>query len=207
MDIPAIFEKTFYYLSNEEKDFQDLFLERHAITNKEQLVAVAVGGGGGAARSKMTVRHWPVQNYIELIQRFQSECSFRFILIGGPEDRRITNRIIQICPDCLDATDLSLGDMASVLRRCNLFVGSDNSRNHIAVAMEVPGIKVFNSADSRLPTSSNNAHVASAATRKDISFMDVKFSKFIDFEYPVAVSVDEAWHHLRALSGYPDKKY
>ena len=37
MDIPAVFEKTFYYLSDEEKDFLDLFLERHSIASGEQM--------------------------------------------------------------------------------------------------------------------------------------------------------------------------
>ena len=202
MDIPAVFKKTYYYLSGEEKDFKDLFLERHSITGKEQVIAIAPGGGG-AVRSKMIPRRWPVQNYIELIHRFQSErSSFRVILVGGPDDREITNRIIQICPDCLDATDLSLGDMASVLRRCNLFVGSDNARNHIAVAMGIPSIRILGPADSRPSTSFDNVHDASAASVKPNPSIGEKFSKSSGPEFPVAVSVDEVWRHLKTIGGY-----
>ena len=166
------------------------------------MIAVAPGGGGGDARSNMISRHWPVQNYIELIHRFQSERSSRVILVGGPDDRKITNRIIQICPDCLDATDLSLGDMASVLRRCNLFIGSDNARNHIAVAMGIPSIRILGPADSRPSTSFDNVHDASAAPGKTNPFMEEKFSKSSDPEFPVAVSVDEVWRHLKTIGGY-----
>jgi len=60
-----------------------------------------------------------------LIQRLHRERSSRVILVGGPGDREITNSIIQIAPDCLDATDLSFGDMASISRQCNLFIGND----------------------------------------------------------------------------------
>ena len=201
MDIPAVFEKTYYYLSDEEKDFKDLFLERHSIASGEQVVAIAPGGGGDA-RSKTITRHWPEQNYIELIHRFQSERSSRILLVGGPDDREITNRIIQISPDCLDATDLSLGDMASVLRQCNLFVGSDNARNHIAVAMGVPCIRILGRADSRPPTSFDNVHDASAAPGKANPSIGEKFSKSSDAEFPVTVSVDEVWRHLKTIGGY-----
>ena len=202
MDIPAVFEKTFYYLSDEEKDFKDLFLERHNITGKEQVIAVAPGGGSNA-RSNMISRHWPVQNYIELIHRFQSERPSRVILVGAPGDREITNRIIQICPDCLDATDLSFGDMASIFRGCSLFVGSDNARNHIAVAMGIPSTRILGPADSRPPTSFNMINDASAASGKPSpSLIEGKFSRPSDAEFPVTVSVDEVWRHLKTIGGY-----
>ena len=202
MDIPAVFKKTFYYLSDEEKEFMDLFLERHSITGKEQVIAVAPGGGG-AARSKTITRRWPVQNYIELIHRFQSDGPSRVILVGGPGDREITNRIIQICPDCLDATDLSFGDMASIFRGCSLFVGSDHARNHIAAAMGVPSIRILGPADSRPPTSFNMVNDASAASVKPSpSLIEGKFSRPSDAEFPVTVSVDEVWRHLKTIGGY-----
>ena len=95
MDIPAVFEKTFYYLSDEEKDFLDLFIERHSIASGEEVVAVAPGGGESAKRTMLTKR-WPAQSYIELDSKLQSERSCRVILVGGPGDREITNHIIQI---------------------------------------------------------------------------------------------------------------
>jgi len=202
MDIPAVFEKTFYYLSDEEKDFLDLFLERHSIASGEQVVAIAPGGGESTKRTMLTKR-WPVQNYIQLIQRLEDERSCRVILVGGPGDREVTNRIIQISPDCLDATDLSLGDMASVLRQCNLFVGSDNARNHIAVAMGIPCIRILGPADSRPSASFDNVHDASAAPGKaNPSLIGGKFSRPSDPEFPVAVSVDEVWRHLKTIGGY-----
>ena len=148
------------------------------------------------------VTHYFDHNYIELIHRVQSERPSRGILVGGPGDREITNRIIQICPDCLDATDLSLGDMASVLRRCNLFVGNDHARNHIAAAMGVPSIRILGPADSRPSTSFDIVHDASAAPGKANTIMEEKFSKSSDPEFPVAVSVDEVWRHLKTIGGY-----
>jgi ADP-heptose:LPS heptosyltransferase len=197
MDIHAVFNRTYYYLSDEEKDFLDLFLERHNLTDKEQVIALAPGGGGSAIRNNMMASQWPVQNYIELIQRFQREGLARIILVGGPDDRGIADHIIKACPECLNATDLSLGDMASVLRRCNLFVGSDNARNHIAVAMCIPCIRIFDPTDSRPWFSFKGANVASAASVKPSIYREGKFFRFSSAEYSVAVSVDQIWQHLK----------
>ena len=51
LDIPADFEKTLCYLSDEEKDFLDLFLEWHSIASGEEVVAIAPGGGGYLTKS------------------------------------------------------------------------------------------------------------------------------------------------------------
>ena len=198
MGIPTVFNKTYYYLSDEEKNFKNLFLERHNITDKEQVVALAPGGVGSAIRSNMIASQWPVQNYIELIQRFQRDGPTRVFLVGGPDDRGTTDHIIEVCPGCLDATDLSFGEMASVLRRCNFFIGSDNARNSIAVAMGIPDIRIFNLAGSRSPTSYENTHDASATSREANKYIEEKLYKFSDPEYPVVVSVDEVWQHLKA---------
>ena len=196
MGISAAFKKTYYYLSDEEKDFQGLFLERHAITGKDNVIAVAPGGVSNA-RNKMTTGHWPVENYIELINRLQREGPSRIILVGGGDDKEITNRIIQACPACLDATDLSFGEMASVFRGCSLFIGNDSARNHIAVAMGIPYIRFFCSTDSRPWFSYTSINDATVATKPSASIVE-KFSVYSNAEFPTAVSVDEIWQHLTA---------
>ncbi|SVD90078.1 uncharacterized protein METZ01_LOCUS442932, partial [marine metagenome] len=88
MNIHAVFKKTSYYLSGEEKDFLDLFLERYSIDSGEEVIAIAPGGGESVKRTMLTKR-WPVQCYIELIQRLQHARSCRVILVGGSGDREI----------------------------------------------------------------------------------------------------------------------
>ena len=195
MDIPAVFKKTYYYLSDEEKDFQGLFLERHAITVKDKVIAVAPGGVS-SSRSKMTTGHWPVENYIELINRLQSEGPSRVILVGGPDDREITSSIMQGCPACLDATDLSFGEMASIFRGCSLFIGSDNVLNHIAVAMGVPYIRMFYATDSRPWFSFATVNDDTMTPLKPSASIEGEFTKYSNADFSTAVSVDEIWQYL-----------
>ena len=201
MNIDAVFNRTYYYLSDEEKDFQYLFLERHNITDKEQVIALAPGGGGSAIRNNTIASQWPVQNYIELIHRFQGDGPARVILVGGPADRENTGHIVEVCPGCLDATDLSLGDMASILRRCNFFIGSDSARYPIAVAMGIPGRKMYNPAASYPVPSYNIDNEASAASGETSSDIEEKLSKSSDPEHTVVASVNEVWQQLKAADG------
>ena len=196
LDIPAAFEKTFYYLSDEEKYFLDLFLERHSIASGEQVVAIAPGGGESTKRTLLTKR-WPVQNYIELIQRLQRERSNRVILVGGPGDRGIANRIIQISPDCLDATDLSFGDMASVFRRCNLFVGNDSAPHHIATSMGVPCIGIFGPTDPhQWAPLDQNSSVVIKPVECHPCFIDETFPKCSHIRCLTSVTIDDIWQQL-----------
>jgi len=196
MDIPAVFAKTFYYLSDEEKDFLGLFLERYSIASGEEVVAVAPGGGESAKRTMHTKR-WLAQSYIELIQRLQSERSCRVILFGGPGDRKITNHIIQISPDCLDATDLSFGYMASIFRRCNLFIGNDSAPLHIAASMGTPCIGIFGPTDPhQWAPFGQNSSVIIKPVECHPCLIDETFPKCSHIRCLTSVTVSDVWQQL-----------
>jgi len=199
LDIPAAFEKTFYYLSDEEKDFLSLFEERHGIAIGEQVIAIAPGDGEIYKR-RMFTKRWPVQNYIELIQRLQRERSSRVILVGGPGDREIANSIIQVSPDCLDATDLSFGDMASIFRRCNLFIGNDSAPHHIAKAIGIPSIWIFGPTDPHQWASlGQNSSVAIKPIECHPCFIDETFPKCSHVRCLTSVTVDDVLKQLKSL--------
>ena len=199
LDIPAAFEKTFYYLSDEEKDFLSLFEERHGIAIGEQVIAIAPGDGEIYKR-RMFTKRWSVQNYIELIQRLQRERSSRVILVGGPGDREVTNSIIQVSPNCLDATDLSFGDMASVFRRCNLFIGNDSAPHHIAKAIGIPSIGIFGPTDPhQWAPLGQNSSVAIKPIECHPCFIDETFPKCSHVRCLTSVTVDDVLKQLKSL--------
>jgi lipopolysaccharide heptosyltransferase II len=204
LDIPGGFEKTFYYLSDEEKYFLDLFLERHSITSGEEIVAIAPGGGESAKRTMLTKR-WPIQSYIELIQRLQRERSSRVILVGGPGDREVTNHITQISPNCLDATDLSFGEMASVFQRCNLFIGNDSAPLHIAASIGIPCIGVFGPTDpNQWAPLDQNSNVVIKPVECHPCFIDETFPKCSHIRCLTSVTEDDVWKQLELI--LPQKK-
>jgi heptosyltransferase II len=196
--ITAVFKKTFYHLSDEEKYFKSLFLERYSIVEGEEVIAIAPGSGDSAKRIMLTKR-WPANSYIELIQRLQRERSFRVILVGGPLDRCITNDILQACPDCLDATDLSFGEMASIFRRCSLFLGNDNAPLHIASSMGVPCIGIFDPTDPKKWAPLNkNCTVIIKPVECHPCLIDETFPRCSHIRCLTSVTVDDIWQQLES---------
>ena len=196
MNIPAVYKKTCFYLSDEEKDFLGLYLERHDIGSDEELIAIAPGGGDNA-KSTMVTKRWPVENYIGLIQRLQNDRPCRIILCGGPTDRGITNKIFKSCPDCLDATDLSFGDMASLFRRCSVFVGNDSAPNHIAASMGLPCVGIWGPTD---PLQWAPPEAYSKAVRHEVGcnpcFINDKFESCSQVTCMNSITVDDVWNHV-----------
>ncbi len=142
LEIEVSFERTFYYMSDEEKVFIDLFYERHRLAKDERIITIAPGGGVNA-KSAMITKRWPVENYIQLTKQLQREMDCTILVLGGPDDREISSHIENECPDIIDATDLTVSEMASIFQRCSLFIGNDSAPLHIACSMGVPSISLF----------------------------------------------------------------
>jgi len=196
INIPSVYKGTYFYLSDEEKDFLGLYLERHDIGSDEELIAIAPGGGDNA-KSIMATKRWPVENYIALNQKFQNDRPCRVILFGGPTDRRIAKKIIKSCPDCLDATDLSFGDMASIFRRCSIFVGNDSAPNHIAASMGLPCVGIWGPTDPRqwAPLEAYSRIVINKVECHPC-FLNGKFPPCSHMKCMSSITVDDVWNNV-----------
>lgn len=208
INIPASYEKTYYYLSDEEKSFLNLFLERYNIGPEEKIIILAPGGGDNA-KSTMITKRWPVGNYVALIRRFQNEINCRIILAGGPGDRVITDKIIEFCSECLDATDLSFGDMASLFRRCSLFIGNDSAPNHIAASMGIPCVGIWGPTDPRqwAPPDINSSIIIHKGIDCHPCFKDGRFPHCSHMKCMTSITVDDVWDHLKLLKNNPLTKF
>ncbi|NIQ00392.1 MAG: hypothetical protein GWM98_08125, partial [Nitrospinaceae bacterium] len=104
LNIPAVYERTFYYLSNEEKKFLDRFCRQNRIRPQTRVIGIAPGGGNNVKNS-MPSRRWPASYFIELIRRIHQELPAKVVLFGGPDDRDVVERILKDCPEGLGAVD------------------------------------------------------------------------------------------------------
>ena len=199
MNIPAVYKQTYYFLSDEEKDFLGLFLERYGIGSDEEMIAISPGGGDNA-KSTMVTKRWPVQNYIGLIQRIQNDRPCRVILCGGPCDREITSEIMESCPNCLDVTDLSFGDMASLFCRCSIFIGNDSAPNHIASAMGIPCVGIWGPTDPRqwAPPDAHSSIVIHEVECHPC-LKEGKFPECSHMKCMTSITVEDVWHHLKPI--------
>ena len=88
-------------------------------------------------------RRWPAIKYVELADRLRDHFTAA-ILAGGPGEREITEEVAAgLAMPYLDATDTTVLQVAAVIARAGLFVGSDSGLAHVAGAAGIPSVILF----------------------------------------------------------------
>jgi heptosyltransferase-2 len=107
------------------------------------LVAMAPGASFGPAK------RWFPGRFAVLSDRLVLEHGMRTVLVGGPEERPIAERIASLCARRpLDACGrLSLGGTAALLKRCAAFVSNDSGLLHVGAAVGVRTVGLFGSSN------------------------------------------------------------
>ena len=110
-------------------------------------VAVFPGGGSNPGMN-LTAKRWPLERYQELVRRLVRELDVEVLLIGGPEDIDLNQRLLEGLDVPAGAiTNLAgkttIGQLAAQLEQCALFIGNDSSPMHLAAAVGIPVIAIF----------------------------------------------------------------
>ncbi len=149
LDVSAIYERSFYYLSPSEDKFLQEFLESHGLRGDGNFIGIGPGGGKNV-KSFMPTRRWPMENFIALAKRCREELNARAIIFGGPDEAELARTVQKHCADAVDATALSFGEMASVMRLCSGYIGNDSGPLHIADAMGARTVGLYGPTDPRV---------------------------------------------------------
>jgi ADP-heptose:LPS heptosyltransferase len=88
---------------------------------------------------------WPAPLFGELAERLADEFSAKILFVGGMTAQPTVHEIDQkMHHDYHDLTgSLSLGQLASLFRRCRLLVSNDSGPVHVAAAVGTPVISLF----------------------------------------------------------------
>ncbi len=88
---------------------------------------------------------WPRDNYVKLIRKIKKELSANVIIVGSVKEKGLSERIISEAGAAItDLTgELSLKELAALLKKCDIFIGNDTGPMHMAAALGVPVIAVF----------------------------------------------------------------
>ncbi len=206
VNIPAEYNRTFYYLSENEKNFLPGYLRQNNISAEDPVMALIPGGGENIAQGVMVTRRWPANRYIALIKKFKSDYGGKVFLVGGPGDRRVAEDILQAVPDCINATDLKMGEMASLFQRCQVVIGNDCGPLHISTALQRPTVSIYGATDPRQWASPDKNNII---IRKNIPcspcFNDGNFPACEHLSCLNYIAVDEVYQYVQnILSGSSD---
>ncbi len=98
------------------------------------------------AGSAWPTKCWPMDYYVELISKLQTELGVQCVLVGGgKQDADLGEKICQLSQG--HAANLcgktSLADLMALMKHLSLFITNDSGPMHIATAFDVPTLAIF----------------------------------------------------------------
>ena len=82
------------------------------------------------------LKSWSIEKYVQLADRLMQDYNAQIVLVGGKGEEQVAQSIISLMNG--EAINLSgqttLGQLAAVLQKADLFVGSDSGPMHLAAA-------------------------------------------------------------------------
>jgi heptosyltransferase-2 len=88
---------------------------------------------------------WPGERFAEAADKLAQKYGFKVVIVSGPKDLQQAGEVIKnMRSQALNlAGKTSLSQLASLLRRCQLFISTDSGPMHVASALGVPVITIF----------------------------------------------------------------
>lgn len=115
-------------------------IHRPGAAGASPLILLNPGANYGAAKC------WPTKYFAELADRLISERHATILISAAPKERQIVREIQQQMKQSaidLSATDIDLGSLKEIVRRCDLMITNDTGPRHIAAAMQVAVVTLF----------------------------------------------------------------
>ncbi len=128
------------FLTEPEKEFAENFWQENKLFNKK-VIAICPGGGVNI-RGREDIRRWPLENYIELIEKLKEE-NFEVILLGSQEEKDLEEKIFNEvkCFSLIGQT--SLLEAGAIFEKCWAVVCTDGGLMHLAASVNRKIISIF----------------------------------------------------------------
>jgi len=121
-------------------------LTRRGLKKGERLVGIHAGWGGRKHSPEHPRRRtWPSDRFARIARWLVEDARAQVVLTGSPDDRPLTEFIAQRAGiPCLNlAGELSLLELAALIRRLDLYVTVDSGPAHMAAALGTPLVTLW----------------------------------------------------------------
>lgn len=140
------------FLTEQEKKWAEEFLLRHDIDSEQSIVAIAPGGGESWGKDAF-YKHWPYENYRELIRLIIQNLNSRIIIFGSSSEVEICKKVTKdFHPQKVinTAGKLTLSQFMALLAKCRVLICNDGGPIHVAVGLGVRTISIFGPVDEKV---------------------------------------------------------
>jgi ADP-heptose:LPS heptosyltransferase len=127
------------------------------LTAAERKAAEARTMALGAASPRVVVhpgghypsQRWAPERFAEVIARLTEAHGAACLVVSGPGEERLAERIARLTPDALLPGPLDVRGLMGILALADLFVGNNSGPLHMAAALGVPTLSVMGPSDPR----------------------------------------------------------
>ncbi|MFA5116921.1 MAG: lipopolysaccharide heptosyltransferase II [Candidatus Omnitrophota bacterium] len=128
----------FLPIKDESEKWVDELIGKSGIRQNDKIVAISPGASD-------PTKEWVMERFAQVADALSVKYSFSVIIVGAPQEAELTNRVRMTMHRF--AVDLggktSVSQLASVLKRCSLFVGMDSGVMHMACALGLPVVALY----------------------------------------------------------------
>ncbi len=99
--------------------------------------------------SRPPARRWPAEYFATVANALAQRFEAQIILTGGPDEAQTVQAVLEhMQPPALNlVSKTSLGGLAALIGKLDLFISNDTGPSHIACAVDTPSITIFGPAD------------------------------------------------------------
>ncbi|MCM8780671.1 MAG: lipopolysaccharide heptosyltransferase II [Candidatus Omnitrophica bacterium] len=128
----------FMPINPQSERWVDELMQREGIKESDRILAIHPGA---SCPSKL----WPCDRFAQVADRLIEKYGFKVLVVAGTKDVGLAQDLIQHMhhPAINLAGKTSILQLASLLKRCQLFISNDSGPVHIASAVSTPVISIF----------------------------------------------------------------
>jgi heptosyltransferase-2 len=128
----------FMPIRKDSEMYIEQFLKDHRISSLDEMIAIHPA-------ASCPSKTWPLERFAQVIDSLVREFNAKVLVVSGADDVGRGRRLVELlhCTS-IDATGkTTVSQLASLLRRCSLFISNDSGPVHIARALGVPVVVIF----------------------------------------------------------------
>ena len=128
----------FMPIKTESEEWAKDLLASNGIKETDKLLAI---NPGASCPSKI----WPADRFAQVAETLAKRHNFRILIVAGAKDIPLANMVAKkLGGRALNLSGkTSVSHLASILKRCSLFISNDSGPVHIASSLGVPVISIF----------------------------------------------------------------
>ena len=86
---------------------------------------------------------YPVDNYIKLFQKINSNFSCKFFLAGGQNDEILIEKVMASVENCVSLSKLNMEQIIPIIASCKYYIGNDTGFGHLAANLNAKCLMIF----------------------------------------------------------------